>query len=159
MTIVKLVKVPWTAAVWDSPRFHFRWCLRVSFLLLHPGRVLVRGPVTQMCLVPQTSSRSHVMRMNSAGGLYVSRLLQVQLVRGPDETGFCQAGYMYVKVLWEVMVLYYFILGSPTRTPARECEVVCEYGNALCWVLSSEGQVLALYSHLAVNIYCANEVL
>lgn len=66
-------------------------CLCVSFPLLHPDRILHRGPVAWMCLVLRPSSWSHVVRMDSAGRAVCTaeymniQILQVKLVMGSEE--------------------------------------------------------------------------
>ena len=64
-----------------------------------------------MCLVPRSTSWSHVVRMDSAGRAVCTaeymniQILQVKLVMGSEEKETsCQAGY--VKMLWEIMTLY-----------------------------------------------------
>lgn len=118
-------------------------CLCVSFPLLHPDRILHRGPVAWMCLVLRPSSWSHVVRMDSAGRAVCTaeymniQILQVKLVMGSEEKRDFLSSWLCKSAMGD----HDFILSIPARSRAKEHKAVCKYKSKPCWAMKDKLQL------------------
>lgn len=134
-------------------------CLCVSFPLLHPDRILHRGLVAWMCLVPRSTSWSHVVRMDSAGwqGCMHSRIYEYPDPASQTSDGvWRKRDFLSSWLCKSAMGDHDFILSIPARSRAKEHKAVCKYKSKPCWAMKDK---LQLSIAVQLSIYCAYVIL